>query len=92
MPAHPVGKEQTADFVRKAKSYSGGSKLFDKTKAYFKECFEKNMAFLKDNPKLAATVGGLSMLAGMGTGNPALAAAGATIMTTGFLPLEIKQA
>ena len=33
MPAHPVGKEQTADFVRKAKSYSGGSKLFDKTKA-----------------------------------------------------------
>ena len=84
MPAHPVGKEQTADFVRKAKSYSGGSRLFDKMKAYFKDCIEKNIAYLKDNPKQAATIGGLSMLAGMGTGNPALAAAGATIMTTGF--------
>ena len=83
-PAHPVDKEQTADFVNKAKSYAGGSKLFDKVKTYFKDCVEKNIDVLKDNPKLAATVGGLSLLAGMGTGNPALTAAGATIMTAGF--------
>ena len=84
MPAHAVGKEQVADFVNKSKSYSGGSKLFDKVKAYLKDRIDKDVAFFRDNPKLMATVGGMAMLTGVGTGNPALAAAGATVMTAGF--------
>lgn len=94
-------KDKAKDFIIGSKLYSAGSKLFDRCKktaldawnkplATFKDIYKANMDVVHQNPKKAAFVGAAFMIAGMETANPAMAAAGASVMTAGLCNLKNK--
>lgn len=94
-------KDKAKDFIIGSKLYSAGSKLFGRCKetaldawnkplAVFKDIYKANMDVVHQNPKKTAFAGAAFMFAGMGTANPALAAAGASVMTAGLCNLKNK--
>lgn len=84
-------KQKAQDFVKNGKSYSGGDNLFDRVKKFVKDDFKKTFEFAQSNPKALVGTGATAMFAGMGTANPALAAAGAAIITYGFCRQQIAR-
>ncbi len=84
-------KQKAQDFVQSGRSYSGGNNLFDRVKKFVKDDFKKTFEFAQNNPKALMGAGAAAMFTGMGTANPALAAAGAAIMTYGFCRQQIAK-
>lgn len=92
-------KDKAKDFIKGSKAYAAGKGLFAECRkaaidswnnpaSPFKEIYQKNVQALKQHPKEAVVAGAIAMFAGMGTANPALAAAGASILTAGVLALS----
>ena len=82
-PANNSVKDKAKEFMKGAKSYSGGKNLFTKLK-------DKMKNFVKEKPELAIAGGAAAVFAGIGTINPELAAAGAIVMMVGIKEFSNK--
>lgn len=89
-PEKAKRNSKVQEFVNKAKAYAGGAKLFDRIKETVQKDWKRQMEFLKNNPNKVMGAGAAAMLIGMETANPALAAAGAAIMTYGFCQKKLS--
>lgn len=89
-PEKAKRNSKVQEFVNKAKAYAGGAKLFDRIKETVQKDWKRQVEFLKNNPNKVMGAGAAAMLIGMETANPALAAAGAAIMTYGFCQKKLS--
>ena len=89
-PEKAKRNSKVQEFVNKAKAYAGGAKLFDRIKEAVQKDWQRQVEFLKNNPNKVMGAGAAAMLIGMETANPALAAAGAAIMTYGFCQKKLS--
>ena len=89
-PEKAKRNSKVQEFVNKAKAYAGGAKLFDRIKEAVQKDWKRQVEFLKNNPNKVMGAGAAAMLIGMETANPALAAAGAAIMTYGFCQKKLS--